>query len=71
MFERIRDGQTVPGVIEVDKKDTSIGVLIDDLEVMIGAGTSKDFGNQVNTSRYANQSICYANLLLWQSLNFL
>lgn len=46
VYERVRAGQPVPGVIEVHK-DTSIGVAIDDLEVAIGAGTAVDFENQV------------------------
>ncbi|MBX3066057.1 MAG: DUF5615 family PIN-like protein [Anaerolineae bacterium] len=47
VFERVRDGLPVPGVIEVHKEDTSIGTAIDDLEVVIGAGTPEDFENQV------------------------
>lgn len=47
VFERVRVGLPVPGVIEVNKEDTSIGALIDDLEVLIGAGTADDFENQV------------------------
>ncbi len=46
VYERVRAGQSVPGVIEVHK-DTPIGVAIDELEVAIGAGTSEDFENQV------------------------
>jgi hypothetical protein len=34
-------------VIEVHKEDTSIGAMIDDLEVDIGAGKPEDFENQV------------------------
>src|SRR5690606_1892260 len=41
VFERVRAGLPVPGVIEVE--DTSIGEVIEDLEVAIGAGTSEDF----------------------------
>lgn len=33
------------GVIEVCKEDTSIGAVIDNLEVAIGAGTPEDFEN--------------------------
>lgn len=47
VFERVRTGLPVPGVIEVHKEDTSIGAGIDDLEVVIGAGTPEDFENQV------------------------
>lgn len=47
VFERVRAGLPVPGVIEVHKADTSIGAMIDDLEVAIGAGTPEDFENQV------------------------
>ena len=46
VYERIRAGQLVSGVIEVHK-DTPLGVAIDELEVMIGAGTLEDFENQV------------------------
>ncbi len=46
VYERVRAGQSVPGVIEVHK-DTPIGVAIDELEVAIGAGTSEDFESQV------------------------
>lgn len=34
-------------MIEVNKDDTPIGAVIDDLEVTIGAGTPEDFENQV------------------------
>lgn len=46
VYERVRDGQSVPGVIEVHK-DTPIGVAIDELEIVIGAGAPDDFENQV------------------------
>jgi hypothetical protein len=46
VFERVRAGLPVPGVIEVHK-DTSLGVAVDELELMIGAGTPADFENQV------------------------
>ncbi len=46
VYERVRAGQPVPGVIEVHK-DTPLGVASDELEVMIGAGTPEDFENQV------------------------
>lgn len=46
VYERVRAGQPVPGVIEVHG-DTPIGAAIDDLEIMIGAGTPEDFENQV------------------------
>ena len=46
VYERVRAGQSVPGVIEVHK-DTPLGAAIDELEVMIGAGTPEDFENQV------------------------
>jgi hypothetical protein len=46
VYERVRAGQPVPGVIEVHK-DTAIGTAIDELEIVIGAGTPQDFENQV------------------------
>ena len=46
VYARVRAGESVPGLIEVHK-NTPIGVAIDDLEVAIGAGTPKDFENQV------------------------
>jgi hypothetical protein len=46
VYERVRAGQPVPGVIEVHRR-TPIGVAIDELEVAIGAGTPEDFENQV------------------------
>lgn len=47
VYERVRVGQPVPGVIEVHK-DTPIGVAIDELEIAISAGTPEDFENQVH-----------------------
>lgn len=47
VYDRVRAGQPVPGVIEVHR-DTPIGAAIDDLEIMIGACTPEDFENQVN-----------------------
>jgi hypothetical protein len=46
VYERVHAGQPVSGVIEVHK-DTPIGVAVDELEIMIGAGTPEDFENQV------------------------
>lgn len=46
VYERVRAGKVVPGVIEV-QRDTPIGVAIADLEIAIGAGTAEDFENQV------------------------
>ena len=46
VYERVRLGQPVPGIIEVHD-DTPIGQAIDDLEILIGAGTPQDFENQV------------------------
>lgn len=46
VYERVHAGQPVPGVIEVHK-DTPIGVALDELEIIIVAGTSEDFENQV------------------------
>ncbi|MCI0552779.1 MAG: hypothetical protein L0287_17655, partial [Anaerolineae bacterium] len=53
VFERVRAGLPVPGVIEVHKEDnTSICAVIDDLEVAIGAGSQATRGsaNTANTS---------------------
>lgn len=46
VYERVRAGQSVPGVIEVHKR-TPIGQAIDDLEVVLGAGEPEDFADQV------------------------
>ncbi len=46
VFDRVRAGLLVPGVIEVRKEDVSIGALVDDLEIVIGAGRPQDFENQ-------------------------
>lgn len=46
VYERVTAGLPVLGVIEVHR-DTPIGVAIDELEIMIGAGTPEDFENQV------------------------
>lgn len=46
VYERVRAGQTMPGVIAVHQ-DTPMGIAIDELEVIIVAGTSEDFENQV------------------------
>lgn len=46
VYERVQDGLSVPGIIEV-KRSTPIGQAIDELEIMIGAGTDEDFENLV------------------------
>lgn len=46
VYERVRANLPVPGVIEV-KRSLPIGQAIDELEVMIGAGTPEDFENLV------------------------
>jgi len=46
VYERIRAGLPVPGVIEV-KRSIPIGQAIEELEVMIGAGFPEDFENLV------------------------
>lgn len=46
VYERVNLGQAVPGVIAVHD-DTPIGQAIDELEILIGAGISSDFENQV------------------------
>ena len=45
-YERVKAGLTMPGVIEV-AHDISINQAIDDLALLIGAGTPEDFENQV------------------------
>jgi len=46
IYERVRQGLSMPGVIEV-QHSTPIGQAIDELEVMIGAGRPSDFENLV------------------------
>ena len=46
VYARVRNGQPVPGVIEVHQ-DTPIALAIDELEVVFGAGKPEDFENQV------------------------
>lgn len=46
VYDRVRAGLHVPGVIEVHQ-DTPVGIALDNLEVMLGAGTPEDFENQV------------------------
>lgn len=46
VYERIRAGLPVPGIIEV-KRSFPLGRLIDELEVMIGAGKPEDFENLI------------------------
>jgi hypothetical protein len=46
VYERVKLGQVVPGVIEVHY-DTPIGQAIDELEILIGASLPEDFENQV------------------------
>lgn len=45
-YERIKNGLSTPGVIEI-RKVTPIGQVIEELSVMIGAGSPDDFENQV------------------------
>ena len=45
-YARVKEGLSMPGVIEVHQ-DTPIGAAVDELEVVLGAGTSEDFENQV------------------------
>lgn len=45
-YDRVRDGLPMPGVIEV-REGMPIGQALDDLQVLIGAGTPDDFENQV------------------------
>jgi hypothetical protein len=46
VYERVRTGQPVVGVIEVHKA-MPIGAALDALELAIGAGKPEDFENQV------------------------
>ena len=46
VYDRVREGQPVPGVVEIHHK-TSIGIAIDELEIIVGAGEPDDFKNQV------------------------
>jgi hypothetical protein len=46
LYQRVRAGLSVPGIIEVNS-NPSIGDLIDELEIVIGAGKPEDFENQV------------------------
>jgi predicted nuclease of predicted toxin-antitoxin system len=45
-YARVRAGLPMPGVIHVSAT-ISIGDAVDELEVLIGAGTSEDFDSQV------------------------
>jgi hypothetical protein len=45
-YARVKEKLPMPGVIEVHH-DTPIGVALDELEVVLGAGTPDDFENQV------------------------
>ena len=45
-YERVKQGLPMPGVIRVSTT-VSIGTVLYDLEVLIGAGTPEDFDNQV------------------------
>lgn len=44
VYERIYAGLPVPGVIEV-RESVSMGQILDELEVLMGAGTPEDFEN--------------------------
>lgn len=46
VYDRVREGKRVIGVIAVHQ-DTPIGQALDDLELIIGAGTPDDLENQV------------------------
>ena len=46
LYERVRAGLPVPGVIEV-KESVSIGQILNELEVLMGAGMPQDFENIV------------------------
>lgn len=45
-YKRIENGQPMPGVIAI-ADEASIGIVLNDLEVMIAAGGEEDFRNQV------------------------
>ncbi len=47
VYDRVQSGLSVPGVIEVRRSKLSIGEIIDQLELMIGASTVVEFRNQV------------------------
>jgi len=46
VYDRIQNGLSVPGIIEV-RRSLPIGQAIDELELIIGAGTDEDFENLV------------------------
>jgi hypothetical protein len=46
VYKRVRAGQPMPGIIEVHRS-TPIGQAIDELEILLGAGQSDDFENQI------------------------
>lgn len=46
LYERVRAGLPSAGVVEV-RKDTPVGRAIDELEVVLGAGTRDDFADHV------------------------
>ena len=46
VYERIRAGLPMPGVLEVND-NLPVGIAIDELEVLIGAGNPEDFENRV------------------------
>lgn len=46
VYERVKSGLFVPGVIEVPQ-DTPIGLAIDELEIVLSIGLPDDFENQV------------------------
>jgi hypothetical protein len=45
-FERVQQNQPMPGIIAV-KQDADVGEVIEDLLLLIGAGTSDDLEGQV------------------------
>ena len=45
-YERVQNSQSMPGVIVIHET-ISLGQIINDLSIMIGASTSEDFENQV------------------------
>ena len=45
-YDRVKEGKSMPGVIEV-RITSTLGETIDDLEILIRASTPEDFDNQV------------------------
>lgn len=46
VYDRVKAGLSVPGIVEIPLS-TPIGIAINELEVIVGAGEPSDFENQV------------------------